>query len=545
MTDKSTKETPLQPASVKASANPPIVAVLGHVDHGKTTLLDTVRKTNVASREHGGITQHIGAYQVTVPAEPSSRATTLTSLSVNSGSRGISKGILRQAQDDRAQESTITFIDTPGHEAFAKMRSRGAQVADIALLVVAADDSVKPQTVESIEQIKASGAHMIVVINKIDLPTAMVDKVKADLAKNGVQVEGFGGDVPVALVSAKQGAGITELLDLILLVYQMKIPAGDPLKATPALPAGRPFEAVVIETRVDHGRGMVATVVVKKGILKGGAPLFEGASQVARVRAIFDEHGKVVAEAPPSKPVEVLGFTKLPAVGSVLRSEESATPQTQAVQIKAAALPTAELPDWLKPVAQQEGAKLAIILKADTAGSIEAITASFPDKIQVVQSGIGDISDADVLLAKSTGAFIVAFHVKCPAGVAKLAQTEKVIYRTYHIIYELLNELTDVVSGMKEVLTRERELGTGTIIAEFPFEKQRVAGTKVISGRLAKGDTVKVMRGEEEISRARIKSIRSGKEDVTKVEDGSQCGVLFDKKVDFSLQDVIIPITTG
>jgi translation initiation factor IF-2 len=477
-------------------SRPPIVAVLGHVDHGKTTLLDTIRKSNVAAREHGGITQHIGAYQIT------------------------DNGKL------------ITFIDTPGHEAFAAMRSRGAQVADIALLVVAADDSVKPQTKESIEQIKASGATMIVVINKIDLPTAIVDKVKADLAKNGVQVEGFGGDIPVALVSAKTGKGVPELLDLITLVAQMKGLDNEPTS---------PMEAVVIETRLDKGKGMVATVVVKKGVLKFGTLLFEGAKQVARVRAMFDEYGGRVTEAGPARPVEVLGFTKLPSVGVILRTEEFSEVSKQPVVSPY----TAEnLPDWLKPVSEQEGAKLNIILKADTAGSLEAILAALNKKIKIVYAGVGDIGDADVLMAKSSRAFIVGFNVKCPGPVEKLASTEKVVFRTYTIIYELLDELTEVVSGMKEVLAVERELGEGSIIAEFPFEKSRIAGTRIVSGRLARGDTVKIMRGESEVGRTKIKSIRKGKDDITKVEKGVECGVLFDKIVDFALQDAIIAVTT-
>jgi translation initiation factor IF-2 len=473
-------------------SRPPIVAVLGHVDHGKTTLLDTIRKTTVAAHEHGGITQHIGAYQT----------------------------------------QNITFIDTPGHEAFAAMRSRGAQVADITLLVVAADDSVKPQTKESIEQIKASGASMIVVINKIDLPTALVEKVKADLAKNGVQVEGYGGDVPVALVSAKTGKGVPELLDLVSLVAQMKGLDFEPTA---------PMEAVVIETRLDKGKGMVATVVVKKGTLTNGTLLFEGAKQVARVRAMFDEYGKGVTEAGPARPVEVLGFTKLPSVGAVLRTDE----YLEAVSKPVSSPYTAEnLPDWLKPVSEQEGAKLNIILKADTAGSVEAILAALNKKIKVVYAGVGDIGDADILMAKSSKAFIVGFNVKCPGPVEKLASTEKVVFRTYTIIYELLDELTEVVSGMKEVLATERELGIGTIIAEFPFEKSRIAGTRVVSGRLARGDTVKILRADVEIGRAKIKSIRKGKDDVTKAEEGVQCGVFFDKKVDFALQDAIIAITT-
>jgi len=477
------------------SSRPPIVAVLGHVDHGKTTLLDTIRKTHVAAKEHGGITQHIGAYQV----------------------------------------NNITFIDTPGHEAFAAMRSRGASVADIALLVVAADDSVKPQTKESIEQIQASGATMIVVINKIDLPTAIVDKVKSDLAKNGVQVEGFGGDIPVALVSAKTGKGVPELLDLISLVAQMK-----GLDNAPEAP----LEAVVIETRLDKGKGMVATIVVKKGTLTFGTLLFEGSKQVARVRAMFDEYGKAVAEAGPARPVEILGFTSLPSVGAVLRTDVYLSPEAPAEVAGAQLYSSENLPDWLKPVSEQVGLQLNIILKADTAGSMEAILAALNKKVKVVHAGVGDIGDADVLMAKSSKSFIVGFNVKCPPPVEKLATAEKVIFRTYTIIYELLDELTEVVSGMKEVLAVERELGMGTIIAEFPYEKTRIAGTRVMSGRLARGDTVKIMRGEEEIGRAKIKSLRKGKEEVTKVEEGIECGVLFDKKVDFALQDAIIPVTT-
>jgi len=474
-------------------SRPPIVAVLGHVDHGKTTLLDFIRKSRVAAHEHGGITQHIGAYQA----------------------------------------HNITFIDTPGHEAFAKMRSRGAAVADIALLVVAADDSVMPQTKESIEQIKASGASMIVVMNKIDLPTAMPDKVKSDLAKNGVQVEGFGGDIPVALVSAKTGKGVPELLDLITLVAQMKGLDNEP---------GSPLEAVVVETRLDKGKGMVATVIVKKGTLTSGTLLFEGARQVARVRAMFDEYGNAVQSAAPARPVEVLGFTSLPSVGAVLRTDE----YLEEVKKTVVSPYTAEnLPDWLKPVAEQEGRKLTVILKGDTAGSMEAIIAALPAQVELVTAGIGDINEADVLTAKSAKAIIVGFNVKCAPSVERLATAEKVVFRIYTIIYELLDELTEVVSGLKEVLAAERELGTGAVIAEFPFEKSRIAGTKLVSGRLARGDTVKIMRGDTEIARAKIKSLRKGKEDITKADKvGVECGILFDKKVDFALQDAIIAVTT-
>ena len=483
---------------------PPIVAVLGHVDHGKTTLLDTIRKSNVAGGEHGGITQHIGAYQIEI-------------------------------SDKKQATSKITFIDTPGHEAFAKMRSRGATVADIALLVVAADDSVKPQTKESIDQIKASGASMIVVVNKIDLPAANVDRVKQDLAKVGVQVEGFGGDVPVAQVSAKAGTGVGELLELILFVAQMGELKGEPVD---------PIEAGVIETRVDKGKGMGATVLVKKGTLVPGTPLYEGSNLVGKVRAMFDQQGESVAQAPPSTPVEVLGFTKLPAVGAVLGAQASiAAPVSQgSVATKE---PVSTLPDWLKPVEEQAKETLKIVLKADTAGSLEAIRTALSERIKLVDSSVGDITDADILLAKSTNAFVVGFNVKCAASVVKLAQTEKVVFRIYTLIYELLDELADVVAGMKEIVTAERELGVGQVVAEFPYEKLRVAGTRVVSGRLARGDTVKIVRGEAEIGRAKIKSLRVRKDDVTKVETGGECGVLLDKKVDFAIQDAIIAITTG
>ncbi|MBI4066478.1 GTP-binding protein, partial [Candidatus Gottesmanbacteria bacterium] len=390
---------------------PPIVAVLGHVDHGKTTLLDTIRKSNVASREHGGITQHIGAYQIQVKSP-----------------LGKTRGRQKEKGKSEQESRFITFIDTPGHEAFSKMRSRGASVADIAILVVAADDSVKPQTIESIEQIKNAGIPMIVAINKVDLPAANIDRVKQDLAKHGVQVEGFGGDVPFTLVSAKQGTGVTELLDLILFVSDIKGLVGDP-KAV--------VEAVVVETRVDKGKGLLATLIVKNGTLTVGTSLYRGTSQVAKVRAMVDEHGARVSAAGPSKPVEVLGFNVLPSVGSKLSGAPQKDLQGVALQTPSGgAKPTlaAELPDYLNPVDPEAERIINIILKADTAGSLEAITASLPKKVIVVQSGVGDIGEADILAAKTMGAIVVGFGVGAKAAVVKLAETEKVVYRTYRII---------------------------------------------------------------------------------------------------------------
>lgn len=483
-----------------SNARPPIVAVLGHVDHGKTSLLDAIRKTQVAAREHGGITQHIGAYQITLPP---------------------AKG---------QNEGAITFIDTPGHEAFAAMRSRGATAADIAILVVAADDSVKPQTVESIAQIKAAGIPMIVAMNKIDLESANADKVKKDLAKNSIQVEGFGGDVPIVPVSAKTGKGIKELLDMIVLVAEMKGITADP---------NAEFAGQVIETRVDKGKGMVATLIVKQGTLRYGMPLYEFDEPVAKVRAMFDENGKSVQEALPSKPIEVLGFTRNPQVGTILSGIPHAPAVSQITEVQG----EPELPDFLKPMTEVVQ-RLNVVLKADTAGSLEAILASLHERIDVVGRGIGDITEADILLAKSAKAFVIGFNVGYKPQVEKLAQTEKVVFRTYKIIYELLDELSEVVSGMREVLTAERELGVATILAEFPFDNQRIAGVRVDSGRLVRSDHIKIVRDEKEVGRARIKSLRQGKSEASRVEAGAECGILFDRKVDFQLNDAIIPVTS-
>jgi len=479
-----------QKKSEASSIRPPIVAVLGHVDHGKTSLLDYIRKTQVASSEHGGITQHIGAYQI----------------------------------------PGITFIDTPGHEAFAKMRTRGATASDIALLVVAADDGVMPQTKESIRMITEAGVSMIVVINKIDMETANVDKVKKDLARAGVQVEGFGGTIPFVLVSAKTGAGVKDLLEIIKLVADEKKLTNEPTA---------PLEAVVIETRIDKGKGLVATVIVKKGTLRFGMTLFNGVQPIAKVRAMFDEAGAGVSEAPPSKPVEVLGFTKLPQVGTIITDiaqqekilQDDNVPLTQEQTVQ----------QFLSTMDQKK--KLAIIVKADTFGSLEAILEALGTDVDIVTGGVGDIADQDILLAKSTGAFVIGFNVKLKQEIQKLAQIEGVVIRIYTIIYELLDELHDVIEGAMEVITQERELGKGTVIAEFPFDGKRIAGTKVITGRIARGDQVKIMRKDEEIGKAKIKSVRKGKAEETKVEPGNDCGILFDHDVAFAIGDDIIAFT--
>ena len=525
------------------AARPPVVAVLGHVDHGKTTLLDFIRKTNVVSREHGGITQHIGAYQAMVSpkGKPSSRAN-VREAKVSRGIPSKSKVILRQdfdgklsrtAQDDHAQGRLITFIDTPGHEAFAKMRSRGAGVADIAVLVVAADDSVMPQTRESISQIQAANISMIAVINKTDLPAADVERVKRDLGSVGVQLEGFGGDVPYVALSAKTGKGVPELLEMIALVADMR-----ELKSEPDAPVA----AVVIETRVDKGRGTVASVIVKRGTLRVGTVLFDGDNVIVKVRGMFDENGQSVREAGPSKPVEVMGFQKLPTVGSVLTAQAVTREKLTPVQSTKNAI--REMPDFLKPV-EEEKRKLRVVLKADTAGSLEAIEQSLGDGVERVGSGVGDMTEADVFLAKTSGAIVVGFNIKIVPSVQKIAETEKVVLRTYQVIYTLLEEIAEVVHGLREVTTGERELGKGEVVAEFPYEKSRIAGTKVVSGRLSRGDMVRIVREETEVGRAKIRSMRHGKDEINKAPTGTECGILLDHAVDFQLGDAIIAVTTG
>jgi translation initiation factor IF-2 len=471
-------------------SRPPIVAVLGHVDHGKTSLLDAIRKTSVTQSEHGGITQHIGAYQISVPQKDTS-------------------------------DKKITFIDTPGHEAFAKMRSRGAQVADIAILVVAATEGVKPQTEESVKHIKAAGVPIIVAANKMDLPEANLDKTKQQLAKIGVLVENFGGDVVLVPVSAKTGTGIPQLLETILLVGEMKELAADPEGA---------LAAVVVEARLDKRRGPLSTVLIKDGTLKQGDTIYSDTTE-AKVRAMFDDHGTEITQALPSMPVEIMGWKTVPAVGSTITTQKmTGTGQAaQKFQPKAFSLP---------PLETQK--KLKMILKTDVAGTLEAVRESLGDAIEFVSTGSGEISESDILLAKSTGSVVIGFNLKPSGKVIRLAQAEKVRIKTYAIIYELLEEITEVTELLNRPEAAEEELGEAVILAQFNAGEWPVAGCRIERGRIVRGDTVKIMRRETEIGRTRIKSIRHGKEDIPKAEVSTECGIVLEKKLDFRLGDRII-----
>ncbi len=471
----------------------PVVTIMGHVDHGKTTLLDYIRKTKVAEREHGGITQHISSYQVEV---------------------GHQK---------------ITFIDTPGHEAFSAMRARGANVTDIAILVVAADDGVMPQTKESLSHIKAANIPMIVAINKMDLPGANVDRVKKGLAENGVAVEGYGGDVVTVPISAKTGNGVDDLLEMIMLVAEMA-----ELKDE----SKEPFEAVVIESSLDKFRGPVATILVKKGSVKVG-DLVKTPSISGKVRALVDSNGDQVKEAIVSMPVQILGLEKVPAVGDILALGTKA--QT-VVEEKTVAKKTA-----LEKLAEPKTTEINLVIKADVVGSLEAISAALENlgdsehKINIIHKETGEVSESDVLLAASTKSIIIGFNVKVSKAAEKLSDEEKVMIRTFNIIYQLLDELKE---GLEMLVNAKKEqvLGKGNVIQVFDTSFGRVAGTKVTEGRLNKGDRISLYRDEEKITSAKIKSIRHLQEEVNTAKEGLECGVLLEGKAEVAVGDIIVAV---
>lgn len=464
----------------------PVVSVLGHVDHGKTTLLDAIRKSNVAAREFGGITQKIGASSIVIEHD--------------------------------GQPRKITFVDTPGHETFANMRSRGAQVADIAILVVSAVDGVMPQTKESIQLIQAARIPYIVAFTKADLPEKNVDKIKQQLAQANVLVEGYGGDIPTIEVSAREGINVKELLDLVLLMFEMKETAE---VSRPTIDG--PLRAVVIESRLDPKTGPRASVVVKNGTLKVKDEVV-AESVAGKIRALISDTGAQVQEVHAGDATEILGFEKVPSVGSVVKRKGDAEVIQKQAQTSSAAVTEGALP---------------LILCADTQGSLEAIVAALPEGVQLMRQKTGEISEADVLYAKSVGAIVLSFNIKIRSDVVNLARTEKVLVKNYTIIYELLDELGDVMEG-KRLAEMEQIYGVAQIQATFPFEKTTVLGLKVIDGRVAKGDKIRIMRDEEAIGESNIVSVRQGKNPISKVEAPNECGILISPLLDFHVGDVIL-----
>lgn len=474
----------------------PVVSVLGHVDHGKTTLLDTIRKSSVAAREHGGITQKIGASSVEIATD--------------SGKR------------------TITFVDTPGHAAFSQMRGRGARVADVGILVVAANDGIMPQTKESIQILKNAGIPFIVAFTKADLPDINTEKVKQQLLKEDVLLDSLGGEVPSIEVSAKTGKNIKELLDLIALVFDMNYTEE---KLTGKVGEDKPLEAVVIESKLDPKSGAKATVVIKNGTLSVKDMVVvpsasSGQAAKGKVRALLTDTGAQKTSATVGDAVEILGFEGVPAVGGIVRKQGE-----EAQDLVAAPAATKQLTD--------EETVLSLILVADTQGSLEALLAALPEGIRVMISKTGDVSEADIIMAKSVGAFVLTFNIKLKPDVIKFAQNEKVLLKNYGIIYELLDELNDahegkVLSGMEQVY------GGAQILASFPFEKTLVLGIRVVEGRVAKGDKIRLTRDDIVIGESSVVSLRKGKDIASKAEKNEEAGIIISPQLDFLVGDVII-----
>lgn len=444
-----------------------------------TTLLDKIRTTNVAGKEAGGITQGIGASVVTTK-----------------------------------EGKKITFIDTPGHAAFSKMRSRGASACDIAILVVDSSDGVKPQTLEALQSIKETGIPFIVAITKIDLPAADIEGVLSQLEKEEVLFEGRGGNTPYLGISAKTGQGITELLEMITLVSEVSEIKGD---------SKSPLLAVVIETSKEKG-GLTVSLVVRDGTLKVGDALYAERSE-CKVRGLFDYKGGSVKEILPGEPGQVLGFSVLPDVGSVISTDKSLIKESVKVATKK---------DQFKKI---QGDELPVILKAKNVGGLEALESSLPAKVIVVDSSVGDVLESDILMAKSTGARVFAYDAGIPNSVLKLAEAEKVKTYKFQIIYELIDKLQEILAGGKEEI-----LGKAEIIASFPFNDKKVAGCKVTNGRIIKTANLYLEKGGKDVGRIKIISLKKGKQEVMEVKPGEEFGILFEPQLDFTIGDVIVSV---
>jgi translation initiation factor IF-2 len=490
---------------------PPIVTIMGHVDHGKTSLLDAIRHANVVAGEAGGITQHIGAYQVVAPGG-----------------------------------ETITFIDTPGHAAFTAMRARGAKVTDIVILVVAADDGVMPQTIEAIRHAKAAKAPIIVAVNKIDKPEADPQRVMQELLQHDVQVEAFGGDTLAVEVSATKGTNLDKLLEAIALQAELLDLVADP---------DRSAEGTVIEARLDRGRGPVATVLVQRGTLKVGALVVAG-SHWGRVRALIDDKGGAVEAAPPSTPVEVLGFSGAPEAGdrvAIVESEARAREITEyrerqrreklVARGPAARTSLSDMMSNLKAAGHKE---MPIVLKGDVQGSVEAITAALEklgnDEVmaRVIHGGVGGITESDVTLATASKAVILGFNVRAHKEARDLAEQDGVEIRYYNIIYNLVDDVKAALSGMLAPTLRETMLGNAQILELFDISKVGlVAGCRVTDGVVQRGAHVRLIRDSVVVHEGKLSTLKRFKDEVAQVQAGQECGMAFENYHDMRVGDVI------
>src|SRR5438552_3115822 len=488
---------------------PPVVTVMGHVDHGKTSLLDAIREADVAAGEAGGITQHIGAYKVVV--------------------------------NDRS----VVFVDTPGHEAFTRMRSRGAKVTDIVVLVVAADDGVMPQTKEAIDHAKAANVPIVVAINKIDKPEAQPERVKRQLSDLGLMPAEWGGDTEFVEVSAKQKKGIDKLLEIILLVADLR-----ELKANPDAPAS----GTVLESRVDKGRGPVATVLVQNGTLNPG-DFFICGSVFGKVRAMFDDRGRTAKSAPPSTPVEVLGLQGVPEAGDHFQVTDEAKARhiveyRQSKQRDAAMARTGGGRITLDQLHEQlkagEVKELPIVIKADVQGSVEVLSEMLPKlsteqvKLKIIGSGVGAVTENDVLLASASGAIIIAFGVRPDRKAAELAQQEGVDIRTHNIIYEVSDEIKKAMEGLLEPVVAETYLGRAEVRNTFRVKGAgTVAGCYVADGILKRDEKVRVLRDGAGIYTSKLNSLKRFKEDANEVRTGFECGAGVANFNDIKVGDVL------
>jgi translation initiation factor IF-2 len=498
--------TKVDPTKLKPRA--PIVTVMGHVDHGKTSILDFIRKTNVVRGEAGGITQHIGAYEVETP------------------------------------QGKITFIDTPGHEAFTAMRARGAQVTDIVVLVVAADDGVMPQTIEAINHTRAADVPMIVAINKLDLPAANANNVKQQLSQHGVVVESFGGEVIDVEVSAKTGEGIDKLLEMIVLQGEMLELTADP---------NAPPQSVVVEVKKEEGRGILTTVLVKQGTLRVGDAFVSGL-HCGKVRALLDHRGKNIKEAPPATPVLVLGCSGLPEAGDsfiVMDDERSVRDisvkrQTARKDKDRQAPKKLTLEELYSQIKEGELKELNILIKGDTNGSVEALNDNLQNlsvedvKVKIVHAAVGAVTEYDVLLASSTNAIIIGFGVKIPPKVVDVAQREKVEIRSYNIIYECLAEIDDAMKGLLEPEKVERVLGRAEVRKVFRISRLgTIAGSFVTDGAITRNAMVRVLREGETIYESKISSLKRFQDDAKEVLKDFECGIGVQGFNDFHEGDVL------
>ncbi|GAC1436941.1 MAG: hypothetical protein NVS9B5_20430 [Terriglobales bacterium] len=499
---------------------PPVVTIMGHVDHGKTTLLDSIRSTDIAGGEAGGITQHIGAYKVTI-----------------------------QDKQSPAYGRQIVFLDTPGHEAFTRMRSRGAKATDIVVLVVAADDGVMPQTIEAIDHAHAAEVPIIVAVNKVDKPDAMPDRVKKQLADRGLMPEDWGGTTVFVDVSAKQKTNLNLLMEMICLVADLQ-----ELKAVPESPA----TGVVLEAKLDRGRGPVATLLVQNGTLRAGDNFVVG-NVYGKIRAMFDDRGNALEEAPPSTPAEILGMEGLPQAGDQFVvvadrdkargiSEYREQKSREATLAKSSRVSLEGLAEQLKTAGMKE---LNIILKADVGGSVEVLgdllTKLSNDKVRlkVLRSGVGAITETDVLLASASNAIIIGFNVRPERKAQELAEQEKVDIRLHSIIYELQDEIKRAMTGLLEPTIKETYQGRAQVRDTFRIPKVgTVAGCTVSDGTIKRDSEVRLLRDNVVVFKGKVGSLRRFKDDASEVRNGMECGISIANYGDVKVGDIIEAFVT-